>query len=163
MENGDQGKNRRPHDHNRDYLEGAYPEVRAIRDMMREHEAGVRMALDLHCPNAHNDVLQFVGCPGERARKNLAEFSRALEQVANGPLPYRAENNIPYGEGWNTGQGLKRTSFAGWSQQFPNVILANTLETPYAEAEGVAVTPASARLLGHDLAAALGARLAVMT
>jgi hypothetical protein len=162
VEAGDQGKNRRPHDHNRDYQEGLYPEVRAVRKLLRRHEASLRVALDLHCPNAHNDVVQLVGCPGERAARNLEEFSEVLEQVANGPLPYRAENNIPYGEGWNKGEGLKRTSFAGWAQQLRNVVLANTLETPYAEAEGVEVTPETARLLGHDLAAALAARLAAV-
>jgi hypothetical protein len=162
VENGDQGKNRTPHDHNRDYLEGLYPEVRAIRDLAHRHEASLRVALDLHCPNAHNDVVQFVGCPGERAGENLEEFSQVLQQVANGPLPYRAENNVPFGEGWNTGTDMKSASFAGWAQKFPNVVLANTLETPYAEAQGVEVTPANARLLGHDLAAALSARLATL-
>jgi murein tripeptide amidase MpaA len=162
VEEGDQGKNRKPHDHNRDYVEGIYPEVRAIRKLVREHEANLRVALDLHCPNAHGHMVQFVGCAGERARQNLEDFSRGLQEVANGPLPYSASNNLPYGQGWNQGKELKRQSFAGWAQQFPHLVLANTLETPYADAEGVEVTPASARRLGHDLAAALSARLATL-
>ena len=53
---GDQGKNRRPHDHCRDYNDDRppiHPEVKAIRDMMAawEKECGApSVVMDLHCP-----------------------------------------------------------------------------------------------------------------
>ena len=34
VENGDQGKNRRPHDHNRDYVTGIYTSVRAWKELL---------------------------------------------------------------------------------------------------------------------------------
>ena len=43
------------------------------------------------------------------ARRN-AELARKLEQVGEGPLPYRVANNLPFGQGWNTAaneSGLK--------------------------------------------------------
>ncbi|HNT37118.1 MAG TPA: M14 family zinc carboxypeptidase, partial [bacterium] len=64
VEDGDQGKMRHPHDHNRDYLgepaDSIYPEVRALREFVPKWSGGLlRVGLDLHCPyirGAHNEV-----------------------------------------------------------------------------------------------------------
>ena len=37
---GDQGKNRAPHDHNRDYVEFLYPETKAITEWIGRHAGG---------------------------------------------------------------------------------------------------------------------------
>ena len=63
VEEGDQGKNRKPHDHNRDYGESSiYPEVQAIKELDRAQN--FRFALDFHCPMltlADHQVMYFVG------------------------------------------------------------------------------------------------------
>ena len=52
VEDGDQGKNRKPHDHNRDYLgRSIYPTVAATRRFVPEWSGGkLRFGLDMHCP-----------------------------------------------------------------------------------------------------------------
>ena len=49
VENGDQGKNRKPHDHARDYgPDSIYPEVAAIKKLVKSVKSDI--ILDLHCP-----------------------------------------------------------------------------------------------------------------
>src|SRR5690606_25193032 len=49
VEAGDQGKGRRPRDHNRDYVgTSIYPEVAAVRGLLESVQPTVM--LDLHCP-----------------------------------------------------------------------------------------------------------------
>ena len=52
IENGDQGKNRKPHDHNRDYEgESIYPSVTALWKLIPEWSGGkLRFSMDMHCP-----------------------------------------------------------------------------------------------------------------
>ena len=51
VEDGDQGKNRRPHDHNRDYKLRIYPEVRAITERLPAwSDSKPLFFLDMHCP-----------------------------------------------------------------------------------------------------------------
>ena len=66
VEDGDQGKNRKPRDHNRDYAgESIYPQVKAIRETLPKWADGkLRVAIDLHCPavrGTHNEWIYFVG------------------------------------------------------------------------------------------------------
>jgi len=161
VEDGDQGKNRRPRDHNRDYAgESIYPEVRAIRERVpRWSEGRLRVALDLHCPHIrgqHNEALYLVGSRSPAIWREESEFGRILETVRTGPLPYRAQDNLPFGQGWNTASeygGSK--SFCQWAGELPGVRLSTSLEIPYANAAGRAVTAESARAFGRDLARAL--------
>ena len=48
VENGDQGKERAPHDHNRDYQKDRYASVRALKALAADLD--VEFFLDLHCP-----------------------------------------------------------------------------------------------------------------
>lgn len=162
VEDGDQGKNRRPHDHNRDYDgESIHPSVKALRELTPKWSDGrLRFAMDLHCPyisGKGNEEIYFVGSRHPEIWREAVRFSKILESVQSGPLVYRAENNLPYGEGWNTDantKGLK--SFGMWAAEQPGIRFASTLEIPYATAGGTAVTAASARALGIDLAKAIG-------
>src|SRR5699024_396067 len=70
VEAGDQGKNRAPHDHGRDYgpTEGIYASVRAIRDLLRDPtRPPFDAVLDLRCPNitarATDERVYFAGSP----------------------------------------------------------------------------------------------------
>ena len=158
VEDGDQGKNREPHDHNRDYLdEPIYPEVAALKELVPSWSRGrLSLAIDLHCPyirGGNNEEVFFVGGPDEEMAMRLAAFSRILESVQTGPLVYDADHNIPWGQSWNNMQEAR--SFGRWAALLPGMKLATTLETPYADAGGKPVTRESARALGGDLAAAI--------
>ena len=165
VEAGDQGKNRKPHDHNRDYAADLYATVRAIRTQVPQWSEGkLRFALDLHCPTLRsggNEQLVFVGGPDTNRWHEAERFTRLLETSQTGPLRYSTKNNLPFGKGWNTPANFTAgLSFGRWAAALPGVRVAATLETPYANAGGVAVTDQSARLLGHDLARALQKYLA---
>ncbi|MBM3335306.1 peptidase M14, partial [Candidatus Sumerlaeota bacterium] len=84
------------------------------------------------------------------------QFSKILESVQRGPLVYSAENNMPFGKAWNTGANegnLK--SFGRWAAEIPGIIAGTSIEIPYANVSGKAITPETARAFGHDLARAL--------
>jgi len=162
VEDGDQGKNRRPHDHNRDYLgQSIYPSVAALREFVPGWSQGrLRVALDLHCPNirpgkpgGRDEQIFFVGQPDPRQWEQAQAISAILKRVQRGPLVFDPANNIPFGREWNTLPEPRMC--ARWAAQLPGVRFAATLEVAYAEAGGQEVTIDTARTFGHDLAAAL--------
>ena len=159
VEDGDQGKNRKPHDHNRDYAgESLYPAVRELRRMVPTWSRGrLDVALDLHCPfirGPRNEDIYFVGGPEKKNWDGVGQFSAILEKVRTGPLVYRAENNLPYGQAWNVGEGQPR-SFSRWAANLPGTGMASSIEIPYANASGTTVTAETTRAFGRDLARAL--------
>ena len=161
VEEGDQGKNREPHDHNRDYDgESLYASVRAVRELVTQRLASrtIAFALDLHCPHIRgprNEVIYFVGGPGQENWARVGEFGKVLEAVQRGPLHYRAADNLPYGQAWNTLEGPPR-SFGRWVAAQPNVRVGTSMEIPYANVRETTVTAENARAFGRDLARALG-------
>jgi len=161
VEDGDQGKNRKPHDHNRDYGgESIYPSVKALRELAPKWSGGrLHAAIDLHCPHirgAHNEVIYLVGSADPAIWKAQSRFGRILEAAATGPLPYRARNNLPFGKAWNTARNYGgQKSFARWAGELPGIRLATTFEIPYANASRKPVTAESARAFGRDIAKAL--------
>ena len=164
VEDGDQGKNRKPHDHNRDYVQALYPEVKAIRARVPAWSGGkLRVALDLHCPwirGEHNEVIYFVGGPEAENEARVATLAAILESVRKGPLVYRAGDNLPFGTSWNTGtKEPSLLSCKGWTVGLPGLRVASTIEIPYANAGGGEVNAGTARAFGADLARALRAFL----
>jgi hypothetical protein len=159
VEEGDQGKNRKPHDHNRDYADGSvYPSVRALKQLVPKWSGGrLRVALDLHCPwirGQHNEDIYFVGAPAPENWEQIKRLSEILEDVRIGPLPFDSKNDLPFGKAWNTDTGPLWT-FSRWACELPGIAAAGGLELPYANASGIAVTAETARAFGHDLALAL--------
>jgi hypothetical protein len=160
VEEGDQGKNRKPHDHNRDYDgESLYASVRSVRELVarRLGSRKIAFALDMHCPHIrgpHNEVIYFVGGPDQEDWARVGEFARALETTQRGPLRYRAADNLPYGQAWNTAEG-PASSFGRWAAAQPNVRVGTSIEIPYANVGETTVTAENARAFGHDLARAL--------
>lgn len=73
---GDQGKNRAPHDHNRDYgYRPIYPEVQAVQDLAAAQH--IRYSLDLHCPALRGDVheaFHFLGLGLPHIKSNVDEW-----------------------------------------------------------------------------------------
>lgn len=165
VEEGDQGKNRRPRDHNRDYAGASvYPETKAIRERVPPWLAGgPAVAFDLHCPSIRGDYdtwIYQVGSSSERIAPEQQRFAELLAQAAQGPLPYRKTSLLPFGKAWNTaGNYQAGMSFGRWASERAEVRLASSFEIPYARASGVEVNPASARAFGRDIATALAVYL----
>jgi hypothetical protein len=161
VEEGDQGKNRRPRDHNRDYgTNSIYPETQAIKDFVAQWSAGkLRFAIDLHCPNIRGDVNEVIYIVGSQKTETWTEqqrFGTILERVQKGPLVYSASDNLPFGTKWNTPANFTAgISGSRWAADVPGVKLATTIEFPYANAAGGEVNASTARTFGHDLARAI--------
>ncbi len=162
VEDGGQGKNRRPHDHNRDYIgPSIYPEVAALRTLARNwSDERLRAAFDLHCPyirGKHNEDIYIVGSQNEVMWEQQQAFGALLEKVnATGALPYRCSDNLRYGEGWNKSDNFAAgRSFSRWTEGIEGLRLSASFEIPYANAGGKVVTPDTARAFGHSLAKAV--------
>ncbi len=161
VEAGDQGKNRRPRDHNRDYDgESVHETVRAIRARVPAWSAGkLAVALDLHCPwirGMWNEHPYFVGPEDPQIAAELARFSSLLSAAGTGEVAYTPADNLAYGQAWNTGSNFAQGwSFVRWARSLPDLKLAMTLEFPYANARELTLTPDHARVFGGALAAAL--------
>ena len=162
VEKGDQGKDRAPRDHNRDYDPPAvHPETAALRAWI-EAETDDRLAacLDLHCPfvvgEAHNQKLYFVGSESAVIWKWQQTFAKRLEALNRSPLPFSADDAMPFGQAWNTAKNYKQgLSFIRWMIQTRPHSMSSTLEIPYADVKGHAVTPGTARAFGRSVGRAL--------
>ena len=128
---GDQGKNRRPHDHNRDYIDGIYPSVRAVRAIMGQGHT--LAAFDLHSPwhlGGRNDKVFIVRNSLERM-EDFRLMGRCFEsEITPTAMRYRTADDIDPGVEWNTLKP-KRISCGVFCAAFPDVDLAFSLETTY--------------------------------
>ncbi|MFC1479241.1 M14 family zinc carboxypeptidase [Planctomycetota bacterium] len=160
VEDGDQGKKRRPRDHGRDYKgKNIYTETAAIQKFLPGWaEDTPLVALDIHCPwirGDHNEDIYFVGGQNKENWKKVLEFSKVLESVCKESLPYNSENNLPFGELWNKPDNFTQgRGFKTWNETIPGVILSSAMEIPYATAGGEEVNASSAQAFGRDLAKA---------
>jgi len=162
---GDQGKNRDPHDHNRDYSEFLFPETRGIRDWIMTHAGGrLDIFIDAHCPwirdsNPKTASNEFLYTPWKNPKilPDIAaehRFSELLEKLQCGSMRYRAANDLAFGKLWNKGVNYSQ----GWSavmwvaHTVKGLAIARSLEVPFANANGAVVTPQTCRDLGRDIA-----------
>jgi hypothetical protein len=165
VEDGDQGKARRPRDHGRDYEGNSiYAFTRTIRERIPRWSHGrLRVGLDIHCPHIsgqHNEVIYLVGSEDECVAAEQRRFSDLLESVSMGPLPFSAGDFLPFGQSWNTGANYAGgKGFSRWVAELPEVVLGTAIEVPYANAGGVEVNQESARAFGVDLGRGLMAYL----
>ena len=164
---GDQGKNRKPHDHNRDYTAFLHPETKATVAWIKERtDDRLDVWIDLHCPWIRGHDNEFVYSPLKRDANNRnaaaeCRFDALLEKLQCGSLNYKASDDLPYGQAWNTGGNYaKGWSAINWAlNKLPEIKLAHTFEIPFATANGATVTPDKVRDLGRDLAKTLKAFL----
>ncbi len=165
VEDGDQGKNREPHDHGRDYNrdDQIYPETiacaKTIKDLINKF-GHIDFILDVHCPwirDTGNESVYLVGKDTPDDPSLREQFGSFIEDsLSPASLPYKRSNDIPYGVSWNVnGNYTKGSSLGGWVGTLPEVKAATTLEVAYANADGTTVTPLSARELGKAIARAL--------
>ena len=145
---GDQGKNRSPHDHNRDYgAEPLYPEIRAIQDLADEKD--IRFAIDFHCPALRGDIheaFHFLGLGLPHVRENLQEWISWIKeerpQEVMAPLDFLVDSKKP--------NAVDRRINSHYMATRPRAILAATLEVPYTQVKP-ALDPAMARAYGAGL------------
>jgi hypothetical protein len=82
VEDGDQGKNRPPHDHNRDYGDAPiYPEIAAIQKLADEKK--IFHSMDLHCPYLKGDIheaFHFLGLGVPHIKDNVAEWNKWMNE-----------------------------------------------------------------------------------
>lgn len=162
VQEGEQGKGRRGRDHNRDYSgTSIYAATEALRTYVPLWSKGKLVAgIDLHCPwirGGKHEVIHQAGMDDDSKWKEQKKLSVLLEKAtADSTLMYFSANDIPFGSDWNTSSNTAvGDSFRDWIAKIDGVKLATTLEIPYANASGRAVTQASARTFGGDLATAL--------
>ena len=151
---GDQGKNRVPHDHNRDYPkdgESMYPETAAIRKLADNLHP--RFAFDFHSPwhkGGEHDNVFFVQ---KGNVENLTRLAELLEgTIDSDSLGYDSRNDIPVGMGWNK-TGLP--TFACYMLDVIGCEISTTLETAYFGMKNDPVTAEKMVGLGRCFAKAL--------
>jgi hypothetical protein len=163
VENGDQGKNRRGRDHNRDYSgEGIYETTRWLRAFVPAWAAGSSLiGLDIHCPfisGGTNEQIHIVGSKNAGIATEESKFSKKLEKQAalsNG-LGYKETYNIPFGTSWNIDRNFQKgASFREWIGGIPEIKLGTTLEFPYSNASGMEITQENTRQFGRTTAKAM--------
>ena len=164
---GDQGKVRKPHDHNRDYSEFIYPETKAITEWIGDHAGGrLDIFIDVHCPWVRGEYNEWLYTPWKDPKilPDVAaehRFSELLEKLQCGSMRYRAKNDLPFGQRWNTGVNYEQ----GWSaviwacHKVKGLKIARSYEVPFANANGAVVTPEKCRDLGRDTAKVFRAML----
>jgi hypothetical protein len=129
--NGDQGKNRAPHDHNRDYGEGSlYNGVKAVKSLLAEGD--VAAVFDLHSPwhlGGRNDKV-FIVRKLHGEQEKMIRFGRLFEaEITPEAMKYSTANDIDPGVEWNTVS--EHITCGLYASDFPSVKLAFTLETTY--------------------------------
>ncbi len=158
---GDQGKNRLPHDHNRDYhpsREPIYAEVSAIERIVRGERPDVVM--DFHNPAIHSVGRLFqTGLPNPEDAMRQRSFAAALERIQKGSFTYLASDDVPFGVRWNSAanyeKGQTLEHFAADVLR-ENGSLVTLWEVPFATAHGERLLSGDDfRALGRDIAEAL--------
>lgn len=164
VEQGDQGKNRLPRDHNRDYSgESIYNSTQAIRELKDTWiDDSEWVAIDLHDPwikGSGAEQIYFVGSEAQALADEQVKLAEILEKTAQERLKHDQKiNYLAWGDSWNTdANNIKGSSFTTWASAYFNkgLLVAATIEFPYALNDGHPVTPSSARGFGEDLIYAL--------
>lgn len=161
---GDQGKNRHPRDHNRDYDDQPiYPQTPAIkREVTRLASYGLAATLDLHCPWVHGKCSEEIYFVGQNAPRHWAmqeALATHLAAAATGEIPYDPQDNLPFGQAWNVATNFSAgQSFSGWTASLPEgILMSSSIEIPYALARGHVMTASNVRTFGGQMATALRA------
>lgn len=155
VENGDQGKGHRPHDHNRDYT--VSPLYRSVK-LLCEYTEGLQCEalLDMHSPYKWgnlDDLPHVHECPETRELtaflENLTEFSRrGGESIRYVASLYRSRSGGPYNP-------ADSPTCKNFFYQNRGAKISVTVETPYSGALKVPYTPEIMRRWGAAVIRAL--------
>ncbi len=153
---GDQGKNRGGHDHNRDYIEGEAARYASVREIRRFADTlRLRFAFDFHSPwhlSGRNDTV-FIPIKHYDILDNITRFSRLWEEACRqtpAALPHDAGDDMLPDVEWNTFGAPCFGTYTGRA----GAELAFTVETPYFLAGDRMFTPSAALALGEAFARA---------
>jgi len=153
---GDQGKNRHPHDPNRDYpLEygSIYAVVRELRKIAMQKR--VRYAFDYHSPwhvGGMNDWVYIVEKHYD-ATKNVTRFGNLWDKaITPESLPYDVTGSLPPETDWNSGPSATAINLFHLAA---GAELSFTIETPYFSCSGTPFSPDRAREMGRCFVVAL--------
>jgi hypothetical protein len=156
VENGDQGKNRIPHDHNRDYRsDPLYRSTAALMDYVRP--LNIEAAIDFHCPfkwGKRHDHPHFVKQLSP-VKERIESLSRLLERFSgeradSDAIRYSSGSDLEMNKEWNTPDS---PSCSHYFRQ-TGVPLACTFEFPYFGLDQV-YQAENMKRFGEDFARAL--------
>ena len=155
VEDGDQGKNRKPHDHARDYGPDAiYPEVKAI--MALAYRVKPMLLFDMHCPwlRSPTDIYTyFVGQEDLRIQAGITAFSSVLEIESPASFPHHSSDDMPFGVSWNTSANYTQgKTLVMWAAGLPWEPRAQSIEIPFANLRDLTVDATAAKEFGAALA-----------
>lgn len=133
--NGDQGKNRIPHDHNRDYNredKSIYNAVREIKNLAQINK--IVYAFDFHSPwhiGGRNDKIFIV----QKDKANIPiyeKFGKLFEnENNNNSMQYKQSDDIAPGVEWNKTENGMDNTFSSYFSRLDSNKLAFTLENTY--------------------------------
>ena len=123
---GDQGKSRFPHDHNRDYIDE--PIYSSIRYITKHYHNNLMYYFDLHCPGKWGGIHNYVSLieGDETMSVKQKQYSAILEKINCSSVPYQQINNIEYLAHWNKPSCNSRKFFVEEKAR-----LGFTLEIPF--------------------------------
>lgn len=147
---GDQGKSRYPHDHNRDYIE--QPIYSSIRYIMNKYHNNLSYFLDFHCPGKWGGIHDYLSLieGDETLTKKQERYSDILFSYQKTGIPYEQKNNIKYLAFWNLPSANGRSFFVK-----EKVKLGFTMEIPYFGEKEKPYTIQELRELGRNMALAI--------
>lgn len=153
---GDQGKNRIPHDHNRDYefdKAPIYNTVKFVRDFASSHK--IKYAFDFHSPWHRYDINDYVFFAKKNYRqlKAMSRLSALLEKTNEGnTLKYSGKNTIEPDTDWNSSDA---PCFGPYMGHMTDSIIAMSVETCYFGKDDSIFTDKGGVELGKNFAKAL--------
>ncbi len=155
---GDQGKNRAPHDHNRDYLPNEedmlYPQTRALRKLMSE--PGTEVFIDFHSPYHTGNESDYAFIVHPRELKQIDDYAEILTKIcAQHPtaMQYHHERDARFGWAWNTNPDSPTSTRC--AAKCPNNRLSFSFETAYFGTPETFFTQDSGSELGRCIGEAL--------
>lgn len=163
VQSGDQGKNRYPRDHNRDYSgKSIYTTTNAIREFLPHWaQHNLILSIDMHCPGIlgkDHELIHIVGSKAEKYANAETLFASCLAKYTFGKeLVFDETSILKYGTSWNNDRSeIQGDSFDTWCQkQFPNSKLSCSLEVPYATNKGQKITVENLNEFGEAMTYAI--------
>lgn len=150
---GDQGKSRIPHDHNRDYIDS--PLYSSVEEIMKHVDKnGCNYGFDFHAPGhkgGRHDMIYIVRNSEEKLSR-FEKFGELLEKnLTEDSMRYSRENDYPPNTGWN----VPSRNFGYTMNYRPECELAFTLESAYFGTAENKVSEARLKKLGFCFAEAI--------
>ncbi len=148
---GDQGKNRAPHDHYVDYAENSsrYASVKKIQEYAKNNK--VILAFDFHSPWHCGGIHDGVFIVRNKANAaSIHQFSSILQdQTKNCALPYFSKNDMPADTDWNLESS---PCFGHYMARIDTMLCAFSIESCYFGEEDHKFEIDSAVKLGRNFA-----------